>query len=192
MRREGVHTIEAIFLNEHERGELLAYARARIEARLQGLSEPGFRPSGAAQEEPCGAFVTLRLRKRLRGCIGNLASSRPLWQTVGDMAEEAAFGDPRFEPLREDEWSEVKLELSVLSPLRRVDDPEEVRVGEHGVVMSQGGKRGVLLPQVPTEYGWDRETFLKHTCLKAGLAPDAWRSGAAIEVFTSLIIEEAE
>jgi len=184
--------IQTVALSESERAELIAYARARIDTRLKNLPKPEFRPSGAAQEEPCGVFVTLRLRKRLRGCIGSLTSSRPLWQTVGEMAEEAAFRDPRFEPLRADEWPEVKLELSVLSPLRRVYDPEEVRVGEHGVVMAQGGMRGVLLPQVATEYGWDRETFLKHACLKAGLPPDAWRSDASIEVFTSLIIEEAE
>ena len=131
-----------------------------------------------------GAFTTLHLNGKLRGCIGYVLPSHSLYRTVAETARAAAFDDPRFAPLTADEALGVEIEISVLSPLRPID-PEDVLVGKHGLVISRGNRRGLLLPQVPAEWGWDRETFLAQTCKKAGLPEDAWRCGAEIQGFTA-------
>lgn len=125
--------------------------------------------------EHLGAFVTLKLGGSLRGCIGNVQGSGELFRTVWDMARSAAFEDPRFPPLTEGEFHAVKYEISILSPLAPCPDPAQVEVGRHGLIMSRDGRSGLLLPQVPVEWGWDRETFLAQTCVKAGLPEDAWK-----------------
>lgn len=122
-----------------------------------------------------GAFVTFKKNGHLRGCIGSLLGDGPLYLTVARMARAAAFEDPRFPPVTAAEVPELELDISVLGPLTRCPDPSLVRVGRHGLLVRQGFRSGVLLPQVPVEWGWDRETFLAQTCHKAGLPPDVWR-----------------
>ena len=139
--------------------------------------------------EPRGAFCTLHLEGRLRGCIGYIAALKPLIQTVAETAVSAAFYDPRFPGVTPHEAPHLKIEISVLSlpqPLRA----EEVIVGKHGLIVAQGSRRGLLLPQVAPEHGWDAPTFLAQTCVKAGLPPDAWRHGARIEAFTAEVFGE--
>lgn len=132
-------------------------------------------PPTETLRERLGAFVTLKLGNNLRGCIGNIQGTDALYRTVWDMARSAAFRDPRFPPLTEDEFGRVEYEISILSPVEPCPDPALVEVGRHGLIMSRAGRSGLLLPQVPVEWDWDRETFLAQTCRKAGLPPDAWK-----------------
>ena len=135
--------------------------------------------------------MTLHCDEELRGCIGRIRSSDPLYATVQEMAISAAFQDPRFPPLRSEEFAMLTIEISVLSPPEPIEDPERIVVGEHGLIISYGAYSGLLLPQVATEWEWDRETFLNHTCLKAGLAEDEWRrNGVRIEIFTAQVFSE--
>lgn len=122
-----------------------------------------------------GAFVTLKISGNLRGCIGNVIGNRPLHETVAEMAKSAAFQDPRFPPLQPGEFESLEVEISVLSPLTPCPDPQRIEPGRHGLMVRQGGRSGLLLPQVATEHGWDRETFLRHTCGKAGLPAGCWQ-----------------
>jgi uncharacterized protein len=141
--------------------------------------------------DPCGAFVTIHLHGDLRGCIGYIESPTALGNVVQDVARKAAFEDPRFPPLSEEEFKNAKLEISVLSPLRKVASPEEVVVGTHGAVIESGNMRGLLLPQVPVEYGWDRDTFLDNLARKGGLPRSAWKDlKAEIFVFTAEVFGE--
>jgi uncharacterized protein len=141
--------------------------------------------------EPRGAFVTLHEDGQLRGCIGIISAVRPLDETVREMAAAAALDDTRFPPVSEDEFERLQIEISVLSPMFEIA-PEDVVVGLHGLMISHGARRGLLLPQVPVEWGWDRESFLAHTCRKAGLPLDQWRRGARIEAFTAEVFGEGE
>jgi AmmeMemoRadiSam system protein A len=161
-------------LTDDEKQALLRIARASIQAELAGKKPPAAKGQGTLEEKR-GAFVSLKRRGRLRGCIGFIEAKKPLAQTVEEMAVAAALQDPRFEPLREEELKEISLEISVLTPLRKIADVGAIEVGTHGLYVRKGSRAGLLLPQVATEYGWDRDTFLKETCRKAGLAPDAWR-----------------
>jgi AmmeMemoRadiSam system protein A len=138
-----------------------------------------------------GVFTTLYLSGNLRGCVGYALPVAPLHCAVADSARAAAFEDTRFHPVTQAEAGELQVSLSVLSRLVPVQ-PEEVEVGRHGLVISLGSHRGLLLPQVPVEYNWDRETFLEHTCHKAGLDPHAWRHGATIEAFTAEVFGDGE
>lgn len=122
-----------------------------------------------------GAFVTLTLAGNLRGCIGHIVGDKPLYLTIAEMARAAAFQDPRFPPLSTTEFERVHVEISILSPITPCPDPSLVEVGRHGLIMRQGYQQGLLLPQVPVEWRWNRETFLAQTCRKAGLAPDDWK-----------------
>ncbi len=162
-----------------ERGFLLSLARESIRCRLAGEPAPSPESVGGVLIEIRGAFVTLKIDGRLRGCIGHVVGVEPLWQAVQSNAVAAAFDDPRFEPLRDDELDNVHIEISALSPLHRVDT-EDVMVGRDGILIERGPHRGLLLPQVAVEYGWDRETFLDHTCRKAGLEPGCWRHADTI------------
>jgi hypothetical protein len=140
----------------------------------------------AALAERYGAFVTLKRHGELRGCIGNIVGTAPLGETVAQMAKAAATADPRFPPLKPEELKGLELEISVLTPLEPVIDPKDIVVGRHGLFIVYGNNRGLLLPQVATEQGWDRETFLEQTCWKAGLPPGAWRNpGAQIYKFSA-------
>jgi hypothetical protein len=183
--------LEEIKLTENEKGELLRIARQVVAGQFQGGVESISTEMDGLKREG-GAFVTLHKKGELRGCIGSFFSDKPLYKTVAEMALSAAFKDPRFSPLRKEELAEVDFEISVLSPLRQIEDVSEIEVGRHGIFITKGAKRGVLLPQVARENGWDRETFLSHTCLKAGLPPEEWRYGAKIEVFFAQVFGEKE
>jgi AmmeMemoRadiSam system protein A len=177
-------------LSEEEKLALLCEARESIAARFSGSVRKSPQPTRALAA-PCGAFVTLHKEGSLRGCIGYVTASKPLIQTVRDVAVASAFEDPRFPPLTKEELPRLTIEISVLSPLSRVKDVGEIAVGTHGIMMRQGFRSGLLLPQVATEQGWDRETFLTHTCYKAGLPGNAWKSpDTVIEIFSALVFHE--
>jgi len=142
---------------------------------------------------PGAAFVTLKLQDELRGCIGSTEAKFPLGQTIVQCAISAAFRDPRFPPLSMEEFERIHLELSVLSPMHEIASVEEIQVGVHGIFLTLGNHRGLLLPQVAVELEWDRETFLKSTCQKAGLPPEAWQyPGVKIEIFSAEVFGEKE
>lgn len=166
-----------------ERSFLLKLAHESILSALEGR-EISVNPPSPHLSEPRGAFTTLYYREQLRGCVGYVFPAVSLCQTVAETARAAAFEDTRFSPVSFEEGRELAVSLSILSLLKEVR-PEEVEVGVHGLVISQGGRRGLLLPQVPVEHGWDRVTFLEQTCRKAGLPSDAWQKGATIEAFTA-------
>jgi AmmeMemoRadiSam system protein A len=179
-------------LSSAERKELLRMARRSIEAHLEGRAYVPAVPASAILKEKRGAFVTLHERGELRGCIGFMQAAKPLYQTVAEMAASAAFHDPRFGPLRSAELSLIEIEISVLSPLVRIGDPDAIVMGKHGVVVERGGASGVFLPQVAAETGWTREQFLDNLCLhKAGLPSRAWRDkDTALFTFTAEVFSE--
>jgi AmmeMemoRadiSam system protein A len=162
-------------LAAEEKKVLLGLARKTIEAKCRGEKAPVPEAQSPTLNELRGAFVTLHKAGRLRGCIGQIQARQPLVKTVAEMAVAAAFDDPRFPPLRAEELKEIDIEISVLTPLRRISDVQEIQVGTHGIYMRKGGYSGLLLPQVATEWKWDRTAFLEHTCEKAHLPKDAWR-----------------
>jgi AmmeMemoRadiSam system protein A len=141
----------------------------------------------------CGAFVSLHIHSKLRGCIGYIQAVKPLLDTIKEMAIAAAFHDPRFSPLTESELEHIDIEISVLSPMRKIDDINEITVGLHGIMVRRGMYSGLLLPQVATQYGWNREEFLSHTCQKAGLPSNCWKlNDIEIEVFSAIVFNEQE
>ena len=180
-------------LNEKQREALLSDAREAIAARLDGRM-PDFGADRAPEGEELegrGAFVSLHQSRGLRGCIGHMAATDSLVQTVREMALAAAFEDPRFIPLSRNELASCRIEISVLSPMEECLDPKDVVVGTHGVYLVHRGRAGVFLPQVPAEQGWDREEYLNQLCRKAGLEPGAYReSGAKLYMFTATVFAE--
>lgn len=174
--------------SDEERRVLLTLAHRAIGAELRD-EKLNLAPPSEHLAEHRGAFTTLHLENQLRGCIGYVQAVQSVYATVAETAQAAAFEDPRFMPVTLAEAPHLKIEISVLSPLRPVR-PEDVVVGKHGLVVTYGSRRGLLLPQVPVEWEWDRETFLAQTCLKAGLAPDAWKHGAELQVFTAEVFGE--
>lgn len=178
-------------LSLEEKKELIKIARESIKRGLKGEKWTPPEPSSPDLKNFQGAFVTLKKRGMLRGCIGYVEPIKPLYLTVADVAYSASFADPRFPPLSKEEYDEIELEITVLSPLKKIDNPELVEVGKHGLLVKRGIYQGLLLPQVPVEEGWDRETFLRHTCLKAGLPPDAWKDPETeLYIFTGEIFSE--
>ncbi len=171
-----------------ERRMLLQLAHDVIAAHLDGR-ELDLTPPTPHLAEPRAAFTTLHLKGNLRGCIGHVLAAAALYHTIAETAWAAAFRDPRFTPVTPDEAPHLQIEISVLSPLQEIN-PDDIEVGRHGLVITFGSRRGLLLPQVPVEQGWDREMFLCQTCLKAGCAPDAWQRGARIEAFTAEVFGE--
>lgn len=178
-------------LNQEEKKRLLEIARGTIEDHAQGRRPASRQADLEGLSFKRGAFVTIHRRGALRGCIGNFFSDQPLAETVEEMAVAASSQDPRFPPVSPSELQELDLEISVLSPLREVEDVSEIQVGEHGIYIVSPRGRGVLLPQVATEYGWDRDTFLDQTCIKAGLRPGCWRDPQTkILVFSAQVFGE--
>jgi len=180
-------------LNETQRRLLLKLARTSIESTLAGSSHtPGEDEFDDVLRRPAGAFVTLRTRSGdLRGCIGSIQAVQPLYRAVISSALSAAFRDPRFLPVRADEMAHLELEISVMGPIEEVRDVQEIVVGRDGLIITRGRNAGLLLPQVATEYGWDRDTFLDRTCMKAGLPPGAWRTQQTrIEKFAAEVFGE--
>ena len=173
-------------LTAAEKTALLELARNTIEAKCRGEKAPVPEASCPALSELRGAFVTLHKGGRLRGCIGHIQARQPLVKTVAEMAVAAAFDDPRFPPLRAEELKDIDIEISVLTPLRLITDVREIKVGTHGIYIRKGGYSGLLLPQVATEWKWDRNAFLEHTCEKAHLPRDAWKDkGTEIYIFSA-------
>jgi len=162
-------------LNEEEKKTLHHIAKTVIENKTRGKPVPDFKVESPILKENRGAFVTIQKRGELRGCIGYIEGHGPLHKTIEKMAEAAAFNDPRFTPVKEKELPELDIEISVLTPLKRITDVSEIQVGKHGIYIKKGWSSGLLLPQVATEYEWDRHTFLEHTCQKAGLPSNAWK-----------------
>jgi AmmeMemoRadiSam system protein A len=171
---------------EAQRRELIEVARDAVTGSVTGRSAPHPIESDEGSEAS-GAFVTLKKHGQLRGCIGTLECRRPLAEEIARVAVSAAREDPRFEPVRAAELAELDIEVSVLGPLEEIDprDPDAIVIGRHGLVVEQGRRRGLLLPQVAPEWGWDRDEFLAHTCKKAGLPADAWKNGAKVYRFAA-------
>ena len=172
--------------------ELLRLAREAISHYLQHRKLLPYRTDDPEMQVNSGVFVSLHKEGGLRGCIGYITSHEPVYKTVIEAAVSAAFNDPRFAPLRADELDLLDIEISLLSPPVEVSDPEDIVVGRDGLIITHGHYRGLLLPQVATEYGWDCETFLAHTCNKAGLPSDAWKYGATIERFKAQVFGETD
>ena len=180
-------------LQDDQRHTLLVIARQSIASVLDAQPrEWRAEDFDEVLRQPAGAFVTLNtLDGNLRGCIGSIQAVHPLYQAVASSAIAAAFRDPRFPPLHPGELEQLHLEISVMGPIEMVRNVEEIVVGRDGLILSQGRNAGLLLPQVASEYRWDRETFLNQTCLKAGLPRDAWRSkDCRIEKFSALVFGE--
>jgi AmmeMemoRadiSam system protein A len=179
-------------LSKPEQTFLLSLARSTIEAHLNDrlTSSPPDVPPGPLHAF-CSAFVTLTRNQRLRGCIGHTIAAKPLFETIMDCAVAAATQDPRFPPLSLDELTQIEIEISVLSPFSEVKDVGDIEVGKHGLMISRGGRHGLLLPQVATEYHLTRDQFLDQTCLKAGLPAQAWKeAGTKITAFTAFVFGE--
>ncbi|MGA7877630.1 MAG: AmmeMemoRadiSam system protein A, partial [Desulfoferrobacter sp.] len=173
-------------LSTEDKALLHRIAKESIEAHCAGKEPPTFEVSSARLKESRGAFVTLHKNGELRGCIGHIIGDRSLAETVAEMAVAAAFQDPRFPPVTADELPDLDIEISAMTPLRRITDVEEIQVGRDGIIVQQDGHSGLLLPQVATQYGWDRETFLDYTCRKANLPPDAWKDkNTTIYIFSA-------
>lgn len=176
-------------LSEAERRALIELARRAVEARVGGAAPPR-----TAIELPAasGVFVTLKARGALRGCLGTLQPTRDLGRAVVRCAADAAAEDLRFPAVTPAELSDLVVEVSVLGPLEPIDpaQPDAITIGRHGLVAEQGSRRGLLLPQVATEGGWTVEQFLRQTCVKAGLAPEAWQHGARICRFDAEVFGE--
>ena len=175
---------------KEERRQLLTLAREAITAALEERTLDLTPPSEHLAEHR-GAFTTLHIHGELRGCVGHIFAQHALYRTIAETSVAAAFEDPRFPPVTESEARSLQFEISVLSPLQEID-PEDIEIGRHGLLITYGSRRGLLLPQVATEHGWDRETFLRQTCVKAGLPQDAWEHGAKIEAFSAEIFSDSD
>jgi uncharacterized protein len=181
----------ALALDESAKRELLSLTRSTLEDYFTLGKVPEYQPESADLLRSGGAFVSLHNGEDLRGCIGLLASDGELYRTVQRCALSAALEDSRFRPITRDEVAKLTIEISILSPLCRIQDPSIIEVGRHGLIISLGAMRGLLLPQVATKYHWDRNTFLSQTCRKAGLPPDAWRQpNAVIHTFEALVFSD--
>jgi AmmeMemoRadiSam system protein A len=179
-------------LNEEQRKTLLRIARQSIAAVIEGRP-PDWKADDFDEtlRQPAGAFVTLTRDGDLRGCIGSIQAVDPLYKAVASSAVSSGFRDPRFPPLSPGELVHLELEISVMGPIERVTNIEDITVGRDGLIISRGAHAGLLLPQVASEYGWDRQTFLEQTCRKAGLPPDAWRADdCRIEKFSAFVFGE--
>lgn len=178
-------------LSDAERAELLNLARRTLEIRLRNETAGPF-TVGAGLRQCNAAFVSLHRREELRGCIGQIVADRELYHVVQHCVVSAAMEDLRFPPVTADELSELSIEISVLTPFRRIRSIEEIEVGRHGLYMERGRSRGLLLPQVATQHQWTRTTFLKQTCRKAGLPESAWQDArTAIYIFEAEVFSDS-
>lgn len=177
-------------LNEQQRQTLLDLAYESIVQYLSTRQTPAVAFTDPALLQPCGAFVTLHRHGNLRGCIGHIIADQPLYQVVQQMAVSAAVYDPRFNSMSLSETENLDVEISALSPMQTITNPEELIVGTHGILISKVGHRGLLLPQVATEQHWDRYTLLEAVCQKAGLPSGGWKHGAHLQVFSAIIFSK--
>jgi len=186
MNKEGLNEYEGKLpvLNEEQKRFLKSVAREAVERYVRGepqrkllTYDPALNTSG------WGVFVTLKVKGKLRGCIGCISSNEPLPEAVAELAIKSASSDPRFIPIGPAELDDLDIEISILGPLEEVKDYNEIIIGKHGLVVEGFGRHGLLLPQVALEYGLDVSAFLAQTCIKAGLPKDAWKSGAKVYKF---------
>jgi len=177
-------------LTRKEQKELLKIARNTIVTYVTDSKVPAVVSELPGLNLHSGCFVTIKQKGQLRGCIGNFVSEQPLHQLVQEMAVSAATRDPRFYPMKVNDLTDFTVDISVLSPLEKAASVEEIKVGVHGIYIIKGSYRGVLLPQVATEYGWNRDQFLQHTCIKAGLPQDAWQGECDIYIFSAQVFGE--
>jgi len=177
-------------LNNEQHKFLLSLARQNIQHYLKTEKPLKIKIKDEELKEKRGAFVTLKVQDQLRGCIGYPLPFKPLYETIMDVAVSAATKDYRFQPLTLEELSEAKIEISVLSLPKPVKDVKEIEVGKHGIIISKGSSKGLLLPQVPVEWNWDLKTYLSHGCLKAGLDENEWKKGVSIEIFSAQVFSE--
>jgi AmmeMemoRadiSam system protein A len=177
-------------LKANEKKLLLQIARDAITSYVTSSKTPDKDYETKALQTHAGCFVTIKKNGDLRGCIGNFISDIPLYKLVREMAVAAATKDPRFYPMKNSDLQEFTLEISVLSPLHKISSVEEITIGTHGLYIEKNFSRGVLLPQVAVEHGWDKETFLAQTCVKAGLRPDDWKESMEIFAFSAQIFSE--
>jgi AmmeMemoRadiSam system protein A len=175
--------------NSADRQRLLQIAREAVAAHLSGAPAPAC-PSDGAGARPGGAFVTLHSNGELRGCIGHIEADELLGVIISRCAVAACSADPRFRAITAQELPELDLELSLLGRLEPVSSADQIEIGRHGLVVEKGRCRGLLLPQVATEWGWDREAFLAQTCQKAGLPKDAWKQGAKLWRFEAEVFHD--
>jgi AmmeMemoRadiSam system protein A len=180
--------IGAFKTSGNERQQLLAIARSALEARVRGERAPDL-PAGPSRLSS-GVFVTVYCDGALRGCLGTIAARVRVTEAVARLAADVSTEDFRFPPLQPSELARVTIDLSVLTPTEIVANAEAIEVGRDGLIVEQGSRRGLLLPQVAVEHGWDRETFLDQTCVKAGLPTSAWRNGATIRRFQAEVFGE--
>ncbi|MBI3989551.1 MAG: AmmeMemoRadiSam system protein A [candidate division NC10 bacterium] len=177
-------------MSEGARRRLLEIARASIEEHLKTGNLPHLQEEDQELLQPLAVFVSLKQAGTLRGCIGSIEADRPLYLAVSSAAVASSTQDPRFPSLSLEELPSTTIEISILSPLKRMIDPAEIQIGVHGLFVSHGNRQGILLPQVALEMGWDREMFLRQVCLKAGLPQDTWQWGAKVYLFTAEVIRE--
>lgn len=185
--------MENIELTLEHKKTLIKIARESIASAVNGNMAPEYKIDDTILNTMCGAFVTLHTDGNLRGCIGNITAETPLWKTIRNMAIESALRDPRFPSVSPWELESVNIEISVLSPLKRINNLEEIEVGKHGLFIKEGFYQGLLLPQVATDYGWNRIQFLEQTCYKAGLSKNCYRQGdCEIFIFSAIVFGEKD
>ncbi len=178
------------YLSNQQQQKLLDIARRSIIAYLENKPMPEFDINDELLESPGAAFVTINKNHQLRGCIGYTEPIMPLYKTISTCAVKAASEDPRFQPLTKEEYPAISIEISVLTPLQEIKDVSKIEVGRHGLMLQKGYNRGLLLPQVAVDYGWDRTQFLNATCRKAGMAPVCWKENCDIYVFSAEVFGE--
>ncbi len=184
---------EEEYLTREEKEYLIKIAKEAVYNKIRGRDYTPPPPPTKKLAEPSGVFVTLKHNGRLRGCIGYVIPIKPLYIATAQVAGDAAVNDPRFSPVTPEEFDHLEFEISVLTPLEPVKDIEEIEVGKHGLLIRSGYYQGVLLPQVPVEYGWDRYEFLDNTCLKAGLQPGCWKEpGVEIYKFSAYVFSDKD
>ena len=180
-------------LTKDEKITLLNVARSTLESYLKSKKVPDFNVDSPSLKEKRGVFVTLKKEGQLRGCIGRIVADTPLYKAVSKVAIDSATSDPRFPSLRQQELKDLEIEISVMTPFAEVNNLDEIKVGTDGLLLKKGFYTGLLLPQVPGEYGWDKKTFLEHLCLKAGLDTEAYKDkDTVIYIFSAEVFSEKE
>jgi len=183
--------MKTLELNNMQKNLLLSTARETIKNTILGSAIRNYNIDDPVLNTECGAFVTIHNHGNLRGCIGNITARTPLWKTVMNMSIEASTRDPRFPAISADELDDIDIEVSAISPLWEIKDIEEIKVGEHGILIKKGFNQGLLLPQVATENDFDRKSFLEHTCLKAGLDRNCYKDkNCEILIFSATVFGE--
>lgn len=185
--------MENIELTSEHKKTLIKIARESITNKVHFGTVPEYRINDSVLNTRCGAFVTLHIDGNLRGCIGNITAETPLWETIRNMAIESAMRDPRFPSVTLNELGDIDIEISVLSPLKRIKNLDEIEVGKHGLFIKKGFYQGLLLPQVATDYKWNKIQFLEQTCYKAGLGRDCYKQATTeIFIFSAIVFGEKD